>query len=58
MATEDVPVIIAGGLEKTFLVPGWSVSWLLFFDHAKRLDLIKRACVQLCDYLEGPSSFM
>lgn len=38
LARNDVPVIVAGGLEKTFLVPGWSVSWLLFFDREDRLS--------------------
>jgi len=28
----DVPVIVIGGLEKTFMVPGWSLSWMIFFD--------------------------
>lgn len=31
-ATTDVPVIVIGGMEKTFLVPGWSLSWMIFFD--------------------------
>lgn len=37
MATDEVPVIVLGGLEKTFLVPGWSVSWMIFFDKVDRL---------------------
>jgi len=58
LARNDVPVIVAGGLEKTFLVPGWSVSWLLFFDREDRLGEIKRACKITADLFEGPASFM
>ena len=28
----DVPVIVASGLAKQFLVPGWRVGWLVFYD--------------------------
>lgn len=31
-ATQDVPVIVIGGVEKTFLVPGWGISWMIFVD--------------------------
>ncbi|KAL4482470.1 hypothetical protein ABPG72_001446 [Tetrahymena utriculariae] len=58
MATEKVPVIVLGGVEKTFLVPGWSVSWMVFFDKTDRLRQIRNAAVQLTDYFEGPCSFM
>jgi aspartate/methionine/tyrosine aminotransferase len=44
--TKDVPVIIVGGMEKTFLVPGWSISWIIFADPTKtRLDMIRSACL-------------
>ena len=28
----NVPVIVASGLAKQFLVPGWRVGWLVFYD--------------------------
>ena len=28
----EVPVIVASGLAKQYLVPGWRVGWLVFFD--------------------------
>lgn len=31
-ATKDVPVIVIGGVEKTFLLPGWGISWMVFVD--------------------------
>lgn len=34
-ATKDVPVIVIGGFEKTFLVPGWGLSWMIFADPKK-----------------------
>jgi tyrosine aminotransferase len=58
LATPAVPVIVLGGLEKTFLVPGWSVSWMLFFDPAKRLAEVKSACEKTAELFEGPCSFM
>ncbi len=40
----QVPVICVGGLEKTFCVPGWSISWVLFFDNKyNQLAEIKKA---------------
>lgn len=60
MSREEVPVIVLGGLEKTFLVPGWSVSWMLFFDAAPshRLEALRAACITTASLFEGPCSFM
>lgn len=33
----EVPVVVIGGLEKTFLVPGWGCAWTIFFDKNQRL---------------------
>lgn len=45
LANKDVPVLVLGGMEKTFLVPGWSVSWMIFFDKHDLLRDIRHACV-------------
>lgn len=57
-STVSVPVIVAGGLEKTFLVPGWSISWLVFFDKNQQLKDIRAACKITNEFLDGPCSFM
>lgn len=46
--TTDVPVIVVGGMEKTFLVPGWGISWMIFFDEYRRLEEVRGACLTSC----------
>lgn len=58
LSTYEVPVIVLCGMEKTFLVPGWSISWMIFFDQANRLNEIKYSAKIISDLFEGPCSFM
>lgn len=39
----DLPVIVISGMEKNFMVPGWSISWMIFFDRKGLLKDIKNA---------------
>lgn len=48
LSGEDVPIITIGGIEKTLLVPGWGISWMIFNDPHKKLADIKRACLTSC----------
>ncbi|KAL4434856.1 hypothetical protein ABPG74_021195 [Tetrahymena malaccensis] len=57
-ATTDVPVIVIGGMEKTFLVPGWGISWMIFFDQNQKLKEVKGACLTTCQLCLHPCSFL
>lgn len=38
LTDDSYSLVVVGGMEKTFLVPGWSMSWMLFFDKNKSLN--------------------
>lgn len=52
----DVPVIVASGLAKQYLVPGWRVGWLVFFDNEScALQPILEAAKRLAQVILGAS---
>ncbi|EGR29312.1 tyrosine aminotransferase, putative [Ichthyophthirius multifiliis] len=55
---DDVPVVVIGGFEKTFLVPGWSFSWIIFFDKNYKLKNIKFGVDSIYQIFLNPCSFL
>ena len=56
--TTDDPIILIGGMEKTFLVPGWQFSWIIFYDKQKKLSNIKRGVEGVISAFSGPANFI
>ena len=50
--------MVIGGMEKTFFVPGWSISWMIFFDTKNVLKDIKGAVNTTCQIFLHPNSFL
>mmetsp|Transcript_30814 Transcript_30814/g.22909 ORF Transcript_30814/g.22909 Transcript_30814/m.22909 type:complete len:104 (+) Transcript_30814:562-873(+) len=38
--TKEVPVLCAGSISKTYMVPGWRLGWLIFYNNTGYFDNI------------------
>lgn len=55
---EEQPVIVIGGMEKTFCVPGWCVSWMSFYDKYGKLKEIKEAIQRSAVFINSPPEIL
>ncbi|KRX05680.1 Pyridoxal phosphate-dependent transferase [Pseudocohnilembus persalinus] len=51
---KDQPLILLGGMEKTFCVPGWCVSWAIFYDPKCQIKPIIQAFMQSNSLIATP----
>ncbi len=58
LTTEEQPVVLIGGMEKTFLVPGWQLSWIIFFDKSGKLSAVRDTFANTVSLFNPPASFL
>jgi len=56
--THDVPIIVVGGTAKRYLIPGWRLGWVIFFDKRGLLKEIKLGAYKLAQLILGPNSLV
>jgi len=56
--SEDVPVLVVGGLAKRFLVPGWRLGWVIIHDRHSLLSEIRQGIYKLAQLTLGANSLV
>lgn len=56
--SEDVPVLIVGGIAKRYLVPGWRLGWVLIQDRHDLLSEIRQGMYKLAQLTLGANSLV
>ena len=54
----DVPLVVAGGIAKQYLAPGWRLGWLIFYDIDGALKELYAACVRMSQLVVGCNALM
>jgi tyrosine aminotransferase len=56
--SEDVPVIVVGGIAKRFLAPGWRLGWIQIHDRNNLLKEVKEGMYRLTQLILGPNTLV
>ena len=54
--SQQVPVLVAGGLAKRWLAPGWRIGWLLIFDKHNQLTQVRKGIKNLTQRILGANT--
>ena len=54
--SQTVPVLVAGGLAKRWLAPGWRVGWILVFDKQNQLTQVRKGIKNLSQRILGANT--
>jgi aspartate/methionine/tyrosine aminotransferase len=55
---KDGPIVLLSGMEKIYFVPGWQISWMIFFDKHKHIDSVIKGVKNICQLLVHPNTFL
>lgn len=56
--TSKVPMLVCGGIGKSFMVPGWRVGWILIHDTINAFEDVRKAVVSLSQRIIGCNTFI
>lgn len=56
--SEDVPVLVVGGIAKRYLVPGWRVGWIQIHDRNGLLEEVRQGLNRLTTLILGPNTLV
>lgn len=54
--SKTVPVLVAGGLAKRWLAPGWRVGWILIFDKQNQMTQVRKGLKNLAQRILGANT--
>ena len=56
--SNEVPILICGGMAKKFMIPGWRLGWILVHDPKKLLGEVREGLRRVSTTILGPSSLI
>ncbi|XP_075239583.1 tyrosine aminotransferase-like isoform X2 [Convolutriloba macropyga] len=54
--SENVPVLVTGGLAKRWLAPGWRVGWIILHDRHDQLSSVREGLINLSQRILHPNT--
>eukprot|EP01091_Cochliopodium_minus_P011572 TRINITY_DN3315_c0_g2_i2.p1 TRINITY_DN3315_c0_g2~~TRINITY_DN3315_c0_g2_i2.p1 ORF type:complete len:416 (+),score=108.66 TRINITY_DN3315_c0_g2_i2:73-1248(+) len=56
--TNELPVLVCGGLSKKYMMPGWRLGWILIHDPKKRMNNVREGLRKVSTTILGASSLV